>query len=253
MKPYYPALVGLLRATYPRGGNLLEIGCGEGAFIVYARQNGLRFCGYDIHEHAGLDGGRATRLRSQLSRAGISPEDVTFVGSREPIPSGAETVDVALSIQVLEHVADMGNLFREIQRVLRVGGTAIHYFPTQRILIDPHSGVPFCHWSQKWRRVLLDVGALLGKYPSYRKNRGYSRAQFVEEFDGYLERLVHYRSIAEIVALSKASGLTAQLTCLSPARFGAQLHAVCQFFTSIVLIQRKTGRTAAAEPGLYAT
>ena len=62
-------------------------------------------------------------------------------------------------------------------------------------------------------------------------------------YPGNDERLVHYRSIAEIVELSKACGLTTQLTCLSPARFGAQLHSVCQFFTSIVLIQRKPGCT----------
>ncbi len=240
MKPYYPALIGLLKSTQPEGGNLLEIGCGEGAFLVYAKQNGLRFSGYDIHEHAGLDGGRASRLHHRLTRAGIPSEDARFVGSEEPIPRDTASVDGALSIQVLEHVADLGQLFREIQRVLKPGGTAIHYFPTRRILIDPHSGVPFCHWSQTWRRRLLRVGAFLGKYPAYRKTRGYSHGQFVEEFDRYLERMVHYRSLAEIVELSKACGLSTQLTCLLPARFGAHLHSVCQFFTSVVLIQRKS-------------
>ena len=38
--------------------------------------------------------------------------------------------------------------FAQQSRVLKPGGLAIHHFPTVESLVDPHSGVPFGHWSR---------------------------------------------------------------------------------------------------------
>jgi len=66
MKPYYPEVLSRLGT---QSGNLLEIGSGEGEFLVFASQNSdLKLKGYDVHEHAGRDDQRQSGEKQVAGR-----------------------------------------------------------------------------------------------------------------------------------------------------------------------------------------
>jgi ubiquinone/menaquinone biosynthesis C-methylase UbiE len=56
---------------------------------------------------------------------------------------------------VLEHVADIDAVTREVARVTTPGGCGFHVYPGQLRPIEPHLFMPFVHWlpknlSRKW-------------------------------------------------------------------------------------------------------
>lgn len=105
---------GLLEEMVPAGAKILEIGAGTGW-----QSRALAACGYSV---AAID-----VPGSNHRHARIWPI-VDFDGRIIPFPD--DSFDVVYSSNVLEHVEDIEMLNREIARVLRRGGTAIHYVPT---------------------------------------------------------------------------------------------------------------------------
>lgn len=239
MKPYYPEVVSRLGL---QSGNLLEIGSGEGDFLVYASRNSeLNVRGFDICEHAGKDPDRSKRVKAKLKCAGLDEDAYVWLSSRDPLPFGDSSIDAAVSLQTIEHVEDLDKLFAEVYRLLVPGGLALHYFPSVEILIDPHSGVPLVHKYPRMRRRLLAFFSRLGigKFRKYKREHGYSLDAFVDEFDGYLSSMCFYRPLGDYLALSKKHGLEA---CLSPPRPLPRLLPLTQLsarLTSIYLYQRK--------------
>jgi SAM-dependent methyltransferase len=59
------------------------------------------------------------------------------------LPFDDNTFDLIISEQVLEHVMDQVGLLRELHRVMRPGGCAVHVFPGRYSPIEPHIYVPF--------------------------------------------------------------------------------------------------------------
>jgi SAM-dependent methyltransferase len=226
----------------PLRGDVIEIGSGEADFICYASaETQWRISGYDIDEHAGLDTERKTRAKTKLTRNGLSEDLLSWVSAGDGIPASDDSLDIVISIQTLEHVRDIGFLFSEIKRVLRPGGQALHYFPTQEILIDPHSRLPLIHrLPQKRRQLLIFFSQLhLGKYPMYKTERGYSLEHFVEEFDGYHRELCHFHSRKEYLALSQENKLDASFIPLPPLPSSKTLASILSYFTSVCLRQVK--------------
>jgi SAM-dependent methyltransferase len=88
-------------------GELLDIGCGAKPYRALAK-NVDRYIGMDIE--AGPD------------------VDLVLVPG-QPIPLPDASVDAILCTQVLEHVADFGQVWSEIHRVLRPGGRLIATVP----------------------------------------------------------------------------------------------------------------------------
>jgi SAM-dependent methyltransferase len=226
----------------PLRGDAIEIGSGEADFICFAStKTQWRIHGYDINEHAGLDTDRESRVKTKLVQNDLPEGLLSWVPAIDGIPATDESLDIVISIQTLEHVKDVEFLFSEIKRVLRPGGQALHYFPTQEILIDPHSRLPLIHrFPQKRRRLLQLFSELhLGKYPTYRDERGYSLESFVDEFDTYLERLCHFRPRKQYLSLSKKNNLTASFLPLLPLPSSKTLAAILSYFTSVCLKQIK--------------
>jgi ubiquinone/menaquinone biosynthesis C-methylase UbiE len=67
-----------------------------------------------------------------------------------PYPDGR--FDFIFSDHVMEHVLDYGAVLREMRRVLRPGGFALHIFPSRYRVLESHLKVPFggCLTSQRW-------------------------------------------------------------------------------------------------------
>lgn len=125
----YRQLFDLLRGFVPRGGEVLDWGCGNGHFSFVAERLGYRMSGYAFEDFC---------LRSHLAdfefRMGTADSPVAL-----PYPDGR--FDAVASVGVLEHVREtdgdeVGSL-REIRRVLRPGGVFLCvHFPNRYSWID---------------------------------------------------------------------------------------------------------------------
>ena len=110
------------------------------------------------------------------------------------LPFDDASFDFVVSTAVLEHARDIEGCHREIRRVLKSGGVAMHMFPSKLCLpVEPHILVPFMSWLWPRRpRTWLAFWALLGiRKPS---QRGKSWRAVVQDNDAYLRDHCSYRS-----------------------------------------------------------
>jgi 2-polyprenyl-6-hydroxyphenyl methylase/3-demethylubiquinone-9 3-methyltransferase len=97
-------------ATGP-GAVLVDLACGGGLMAPHVAARGYRHVGVDL----GLAGLRLARAHG-----------VTVVrGSVLAVPLADGCADVVLAGEILEHVADHGQVIRECARLLRPGGTLV--------------------------------------------------------------------------------------------------------------------------------
>ncbi|MEX2247067.1 MAG: class I SAM-dependent methyltransferase [Dehalococcoidia bacterium] len=107
------ALARRVRPTRP----LLDVGCGDGAFVRACRRAGIDAVGIDAFEGAALV---ASARGTDVLR-----------GAGEELPVAGGSLDVVRLKEVLEHVQQPLALASEMRRVLRPGGVLIAYVPTQ--------------------------------------------------------------------------------------------------------------------------
>lgn len=99
---------------FPPGAAILEIGAGTGQQAIELAKLGFKVQAIDLSS-SGYAGNRVFPI-------------VDYDGRN--IPFADRTFDVVFSSNVLEHVPDLPQLHREIARVLKPGGYAIHTMPT---------------------------------------------------------------------------------------------------------------------------
>jgi SAM-dependent methyltransferase len=96
------------------GERLLDLGCGSGRHAAEALHRSARVVAADL-DAAALDEARA-RLDQLPGEKAVVPADATA------LPFEAESFDVALLSEVLEHIPNDALALREAYRVLRPGG-----------------------------------------------------------------------------------------------------------------------------------
>lgn len=240
MKSYFPDFLNMLKVNK---GDLLEIGSGEGDFLIYASQNsGFKVQGYDVIEHAGLDSTRKTRVKNKLINAGLNEQNYIWLSNKDILPFKEASFNVIVSIQTLEHIKNAEATFSEIQRLLKPGGIALHYFPSAEILIDPHSGLPLVHKFPTKRRELLKLFSFLGlgKYKKYSKKYNYSKKEFINEFDDYLSNRCFFRKLNYYTSLSEKNGLHSWYCPPPPLNNFSFITKLISYFTSVYLYQKKS-------------
>lgn len=101
---------------YKREGLLLDVGCGDGAFLEEAQKQGFEACGTEVSEYA-----------VKRARAIIGKE--IFLGDFREARFSDSTFDAVTMWHVLEHVADPRGYLIESERVLKEGGILIVAVP----------------------------------------------------------------------------------------------------------------------------
>lgn len=131
----------LLRAA--EAGSVLDVGCGQGAFLARVRKN---------LPHVSCFGNDANpAVRSCL------PQGVTLYSSIGDVPSGLDAVTL---FQVIEHVAAPDHMLADAISKLRPGGMVIVSVPDHsgpiRFFSDSHTAIPPHHVTQ-WTPASLEA------------------------------------------------------------------------------------------------
>ncbi len=101
------------------GGDMLEVGCGEGRGIEYLLPSVKSYSAIDKIESAIED------LRRRF------PTGNFVAGNLPPLPYPDSAFDSIVSFQVIEHIQDDAFFLKEIHRVLRPGGVALLTTPNR--------------------------------------------------------------------------------------------------------------------------
>ncbi len=106
--PNTHAVVAGLLAAAPACRRVLDVPCGEGAFLARAQQAGLLCYGADIANRLALSGVRFARVDMNVG-----------------LPFGPDAFDAVVCIDGIEHLERPFEFVRECRRVLRPGGLLI--------------------------------------------------------------------------------------------------------------------------------
>ena len=160
--------------------HVLDIGCGIGLYALRMAEGGTTAFGTEIEWPRAVD----------ARHHGVS----VAAAAAEALPFGAGSFDLALSHEVLEHVADDRAAAREMMRVLRPGGRAVVFVPNR--------GWPFETHGVFWRgRYHFGNQPLVNYAPDPLRNRlaphvrVYTRGSLRRLFDGLPARIVTHRPV----------------------------------------------------------
>ncbi len=175
------------------GARILDYGCGAGAVVAAGRAAGLDMWGADVY-YAG------SNARVEAAAAGLLGGTIReMTGGRIDWP--ADSFDLIVNNQVMEHVADLGATLAEIDRVLKPGGVVLSIFPSRDVWREGHIGIPFSHWFRKGSRLRLYYAWLLRAAGlGYWKEQAPTRRQWAADKLEWIDRYTHYRSRREIFA-----------------------------------------------------
>lgn len=127
------------------GGRLLDIGCGEGVFTA---ELGKEFCevyGIDVQEKF------LERFRQNVK---ADPRFHVLNASAAAMNFPNEFFDTIVTIETLEHIADLPNTASEIFRVLRPGGELLITVPNRWFPFENH-GIRIGSWEKGGRIPLI--------------------------------------------------------------------------------------------------
>lgn len=111
-------VAGLIEECCPRGGTVLDFGCGTGVLFEASLTRADRVIGVDLV----LDAARHWVAKRKLDK-------VTLVSDVAEIPSAS--VDLIVAAEVLEHIDDPTETLAFFRRVLKPGGSLLVSLPTE--------------------------------------------------------------------------------------------------------------------------
>jgi 2-polyprenyl-3-methyl-5-hydroxy-6-metoxy-1,4-benzoquinol methylase len=164
-----------------RGRTLLDIGCGLGYFTDYYAERGSESTGIDLDE-------RCLEYCREYMRGKYIRWDIT----EYPYPFPAESFDIIICSEVLEHIQENGKVVDEVRRLLKPSGIFIASTPCGSGIFGAffknigHSGVDDnsleYHWHKGFNKESL--GALLEQHGIKVADTQYTMVAAVEIFMG---------------------------------------------------------------------
>ena len=116
------------------GSTLIDIGCGPGIKALTFALNGFRVVGFDIRERE-IGHARENARQTRAAHPDVRLDAEFFQHDlRNGLPQLADSsVDVALFVEVIEHLEHYRRVLREIFRVLKPGGSVIITTPNKHL------------------------------------------------------------------------------------------------------------------------
>lgn len=109
----------LAAAGAPRGGRLLEVGCGAGNFLLQATRRGFDVTGIEYSPYA------CARARQTLGGVGR-----ILQGEIDVVAGETGAFDVVVLCDVIEHVRHPGDFLAKVRAALRPGGLVLIVTPS---------------------------------------------------------------------------------------------------------------------------
>jgi SAM-dependent methyltransferase len=221
-------------------GAVLDYGCGSGAAVAHGLAHGLDIWGVDTFAQDPIDWGAnvVTQARPRISR---------IIGDRAPFPD--RHFAFVFCNQVLEHVADPAALIDDVHRLLRPGGVFMASFPVEETWYEGHIGLYFAHRLAAWPRLRRRYFELCHGIGAGLSRQGRTRAEWVDFFEGYLDRYCFYVPGRRVLGLLEAqfgapaddlaadymrtrlAGAVAQL----PSRADGLLRLICHIRVGLII------------------
>lgn len=198
------------RGTEIGGGTVLvDFGCGSGHLVKAALDRGVDAFGCDVDfDQPAYDQEVLSELRSanrvrevETDRTGSPGADRLPIGEvAEPfgdyrLPFDDATVDVVVSSEVLEHVANYRDVVRELHRIMKPGAVFVHMFPPRYAILESHTNIPFGGgfkpdwwlklWSRAGMRIWHKKGCPADEYYTWTRH--------------YLDNCVYYLTKRELI------------------------------------------------------
>ncbi len=107
----------LLAAGAPKGGRMLDVGCGDGRADAWAREHGMAYHGVDYSS-------------ARIAKAEASGYGTYQVGDLYTVlPEIQERFDLIICFEVLEHLEEPELIVGAMRRLLRPGGVIVATVP----------------------------------------------------------------------------------------------------------------------------
>jgi SAM-dependent methyltransferase len=194
--------------------SIVDAGCGFGELMDYLRvalqalhRDSIDVRGFDVSDSS---------VQTSLFPAIAAKHAIPTIHACDPWPFASGSVDIVVSNQVLEHVADHEHFFAETARVLRDGGFAAHLFPLKHTIVEGHITLPFAHRivshdvRESYIRLLSRLPGTRFRYRSHIPNYPTLTVQeYGERHADYLRLYTNYKTQREIMAIAKRAGLRA--------------------------------------------
>jgi SAM-dependent methyltransferase len=193
---------------------ILDIGCGDGwlmrylveMFALVHPEQSVEVHGFDVHEQG--YGVREEFERAVRNLADGCPDTdwarrIKIISAAEPWPYAEEFFDIAVSNQVLEHVADIQHYFSSLRRVLKADGFSVQLLPVSQVFLEGHVRVPLAHWIRDVRlqQDLIEVSNRIGIGLWKRDRLIFEEAditQYAKSQAAYLNTSTFYRTFDEL-------------------------------------------------------
>jgi len=159
----------------PTGGILLDFGCGSGAQTLLFAPQFARTIAVDIDE------AYVAECARRVAQAGLADRVRCVAYDGDALPLESQTVDFAVSFEVLEHVDDEARALAELHRVLKPGGTLAISVPNRWWVFETHgAALPILPWN----RVPFFSWLPKSLHDRWARARIYSRREIVRKLTG---------------------------------------------------------------------
>jgi SAM-dependent methyltransferase len=143
---------------------LLDVGCGTGSFVHSALERGHESFGVD------LDLDLLNLGWAKIPALGMPAQWIerTIACDASRMPFGADTFDLAVGHQFIEHVSEIPATISEMLRVVKKGGVVVLYAPEYRAPYETHYDIPWPpfatrevaeNWLRAWDRPTGGIGS----------------------------------------------------------------------------------------------
>ena len=219
---------------------ILDAGCGNGLLLEHLALGlavlhpnwQVELHGYDVGDHGvqteGYFEDAVGRLQQTFPDVDWSNR-MKMISVGDAWPFDAESFDVVVSNQVLEHVLEHRQFFSEMERVLVRGGSSVNLFPLRHYVYEGHLLLPFVHRIRSHDARREYIAALsrigLGKFRNHHATTGVPLDEFAERHADYMSYWTNYLSEAEMLHVATGARLRASFR-YTPEFYWAKMTAL---------------------------